>query len=143
MESLNYLCPNCQKIIEVRRTSKYKKASLMSRVVARLIDLLVVLLIALAFQKILYLNSSVNIVFGLWVYNVVAILFGGNTLGRLVLSTYLYTSFKNSWNTKGLLIIRETLFMFLFPLIVLCFPFSSKRLLHDRITKVQVFSTDK
>ena len=106
------------------------------RLFARLIDLLfVILVLAIIEQVVTYIDLNTLLCF--WIYNVVVILFNGQTLGKFSLNIKIET---HSSGIKRILnlIIRELLFLMLLPLLFFNFLTISSIALHDRIMTTRV-----
>jgi len=106
------------------------------RFFARLIDLLFVILVtAIIEQVITFIDLNTLVCF--LVYNVVVILFDGHSLGKFSLNVRIETP---STGIKRIanLIVREFLFLLLFPLLFFNFLTTSSTALHDRIMTTRV-----
>ena len=104
------------------------------RILARLLDLLLVTLLALLVGELIQ-NTPVSGLVALVLYHVCLITLGGNSLGRTLLRLRVRV-FASS--PKLRLLLREFILWLLFPLIILSLPFIRGPLWHDRLSSTEV-----
>ena len=118
-----------------------QKSYYLRRLLARLMDLLLIGLIAQIEQAINPLHAN-NLLVWYLLYNVVVILFNGKTLGKYSLSLSIKIHDKGMKRVL-ILIIREFLVILLSPLLLINLLFIAPIPLHDRIIGTRVARNER
>lgn len=117
-----------------------KKTFYALRLVARIIDLMMVGLIVLGMEKLIE-GVSIHILGAYLMYSLVVAVFDGQTLGKYLLSLHIMTGRKRM-GTSVALFMRELLLLLLFPFVFLNLLVISPLPLHDRISGTKVIRDD-